>query len=57
LAQALDGISSKAAFINVREDNLYHLSWLGIDFVSLKRSTLDIVTWLEKWENEPKATL
>jgi len=37
LAQALDGVSSKAAFI--------------------KRSTGDIVTWLEKWENEPKATL
>jgi len=37
LAQALDGISSKAAFI--------------------KRSTSDIVTWLEKWESARKATL
>jgi len=37
LAQALDGISSKAAFI--------------------KRSTSDIVNWLEQWEKEPRATL
>jgi len=37
LAQALDGISAKAAFI--------------------ERSTSDIVTWLEKWQKAPKATL
>jgi len=35
LAQALDGISAKAAFI--------------------KRSTSDVVTWLEKWESERKS--
>jgi len=34
LAQALDGISAKAAFI--------------------KRSTSDVVTWLEKWESKRK---
>ncbi|KAI0259093.1 leucyl aminopeptidase [Gloeopeniophorella convolvens] len=37
LAQALDGITTKAAFI--------------------KRSTPDIVAWLEKWENTPRASL
>jgi len=37
LAQALDGISAKAAFI--------------------KRSSADMVTWLEKWENPSRATL
>ncbi|KAH9981908.1 leucyl aminopeptidase [Russula compacta] len=37
LAQALDGISTRAGFI--------------------KRSTSDIVTWLEKWENTPRPTL
>ncbi|KAI0294885.1 leucyl aminopeptidase [Multifurca ochricompacta] len=37
LAQALDGINAKAAFV--------------------KRSTVDVLTWLEKWENVPRATL
>ena len=57
LAQALDGISAKAAFIKVCKNCRVYPSIVIHIFTRLKRSTLDVVTWLETWESKQKLNI
>ena len=58
LAQALDGIKAKSAWIAVRVSSLFLVlvlsSVLTIRWRASQRSSADIQQWLDKWEQGAK---